>query len=140
MTCFASIIDLNTRTITFANAGHDFPAALRACAPPPWEAPLLAQGRRPAGPHVAKRQPAGRCPRAHAQRAQPVAQPGDSLVWYTDGVVECESPAGEEFGDKRFRAAISSATGSSRRQQRPRNGLRLGGFRTKGAPGSYSIL
>src|SRR5262249_44194622 len=29
MTCFASIIDLRARTITFANAGHNFPYLLR---------------------------------------------------------------------------------------------------------------
>ena len=35
--------------------------------------------------------------------------PGDVLVWYTDGIVECESEAGEEYGEKRFRASVRKA-------------------------------
>ena len=35
--------------------------------------------------------------------------PGDILVWYTDGIVECENPAGEEYGEKRFRASVRRA-------------------------------
>jgi serine phosphatase RsbU (regulator of sigma subunit) len=36
-------------------------------------------------------------------------QAGDVLVWYTDGIVECENDRGEEYGEKRFRAAIRRA-------------------------------
>jgi sigma-B regulation protein RsbU (phosphoserine phosphatase) len=35
--------------------------------------------------------------------------PGDILVWYTDGIVECESTTGEEYGEKRFRASVRRA-------------------------------
>ena len=28
------------------------------------------------------------------------------LVWYTDGIVECENDGGEEYGEKRFRASV----------------------------------
>jgi serine phosphatase RsbU (regulator of sigma subunit) len=34
---------------------------------------------------------------------------GDVLVWYTDGIVECENEAGEEYGEKRFRASVRRA-------------------------------
>ena len=34
---------------------------------------------------------------------------GDVIVWYTDGIVECESEAGEEYGEKRFRASVRKA-------------------------------
>ena len=34
---------------------------------------------------------------------------GDILVWYTDGIVECENAAGEEYGEKRFRASVRRA-------------------------------
>ncbi|MGH7337959.1 MAG: PP2C family protein-serine/threonine phosphatase, partial [Myxococcota bacterium] len=34
---------------------------------------------------------------------------GDILVWYTDGIVECENLAGEEYGEKRFRASVRRA-------------------------------
>ena len=35
--------------------------------------------------------------------------PGDILVWYTDGIVECENAPGEEYGEKRFRASVRRA-------------------------------
>jgi serine phosphatase RsbU (regulator of sigma subunit) len=34
---------------------------------------------------------------------------GDVLIWYTDGIVECENEAGEEYGEKRFRASVRKA-------------------------------
>ena len=34
---------------------------------------------------------------------------GDVLVWYTDGIVECENAGGEEYGEKRFRASVRKA-------------------------------
>jgi serine phosphatase RsbU (regulator of sigma subunit) len=34
---------------------------------------------------------------------------GDTLVWYTDGIVECDNAAGDEFGEKRFRVAVRKA-------------------------------
>ena len=37
---------------------------------------------------------------------------GDVLVWYTDGIVECENDRGEEYGEKHFRAAIRRAVPS----------------------------
>jgi serine phosphatase RsbU (regulator of sigma subunit) len=35
--------------------------------------------------------------------------PGDVIVWYTDGIVECENEAGEEYSEKRFRASVRRA-------------------------------
>jgi sigma-B regulation protein RsbU (phosphoserine phosphatase) len=36
--------------------------------------------------------------------------PGDTLVIYTDGVVEAASPSGEEFGVARVARAIAGST------------------------------
>ena len=41
--------------------------------------------------------------------------PGDVLVFYTDGVVETQSPAGEEFGMDRLISLASSRKGLSSR-------------------------
>jgi serine phosphatase RsbU (regulator of sigma subunit) len=35
---------------------------------------------------------------------------GDSIVWYTDGITECQNEAGETYGDRRFRASIIEAS------------------------------
>ena len=40
-------------------------------------------------------------------------RPGDALVLYTDGVVEARSPAGEQFGQDRLVALLSTCAGRS---------------------------
>jgi hypothetical protein len=37
-------------------------------------------------------------------------EPGDVLLWYTDGLVECEDARGEQFGEKRLRATLQHAS------------------------------
>ena len=47
---------------------------------------------------------------------QPVSltlDPGDTLVLYTDGVVDARAPTGEHFGEDRLRAAVDAAAGGS---------------------------
>jgi serine phosphatase RsbU (regulator of sigma subunit) len=99
MTCFASIIDPKARTITFANAGHNFPYLFRPGATDGSDFQvLMSRGNRLGDLEES----------SYAEKTQPLA-PGDVLVWYTDGIVECENPTGEEYGEKRFRAAIRRA-------------------------------
>jgi len=40
-------------------------------------------------------------------------QPGDAVVLYTDGVVECEGPDRELFGDRRLEQAVAARRGAS---------------------------
>ena len=94
MTCFASIIDPQRRTITYANAGHNFPYLLRGNE----FGSLMIRGNRLGD---------DRTSRYEAKTTELL--PGDVLVWYTDGIVECENPAGEEYGEKRFRASLKRA-------------------------------
>jgi serine phosphatase RsbU (regulator of sigma subunit) len=94
MTCFASIIDTQRRTITFANAGHNFPYLLRQGE----FASLMMRGNR-----------LGDDPASKFEAKTAELSAGDVLVWYTDGIVECENVAGEEYGDKRFRASVRNA-------------------------------
>lgn len=100
MTCFASIIDPKARTITYANAGHNFPYLYRPSASEETQdfQVLMSRGNRLGDVEDS----------TYVEKTQPLA-PGDVLVWYTDGVVECENERGEEFGDKRFRAAVRRA-------------------------------
>lgn len=99
MTCFASIIDTKLRTITYANAGHNFPYLYRTGEGGKGEfGSLMIRGNRLGD---------DRASRYEAKTTE--LSPGDVLVWYTDGIVECESAAGEEYGEKRFRASVRKA-------------------------------
>lgn len=99
MTCFASILDPRKRTITYANAGHNFPYVFRAAAGDGNDFQvLMSRGNR-----------LGDLEESTYQEKTDLLRPGDALVWYTDGIVECENERGEEFGEKRFRAAIRQA-------------------------------
>jgi serine phosphatase RsbU (regulator of sigma subunit) len=97
MTCFASIVDTKARTITYANAGHNFPYLYRASGKGEFGS-LMIRGNRLGDDRASKYE---------AKTTELV--PGDMLVWYTDGIVECENAAGEEYGEKRFRASVRKA-------------------------------
>ncbi len=99
MTCFASILDPKAKTITYANAGHNFPYLFRPGAPDGQDFQvLMSRGNR-----------LGDLQESTYQEKTQALQANDVLVWYTDGIVECENERGEEYGEKRFRAAIRRA-------------------------------
>jgi serine phosphatase RsbU (regulator of sigma subunit) len=99
MTCFASIVDPRHRTITYANAGHNFPYLFRAGS----------DGRGEFGSLMIRGNRLGDDPTSRYEAKTTELLPGDVVVWYTDGIVECESPTGEEYGEKRFRASVRRA-------------------------------
>ena len=39
-------------------------------------------------------------------------EPGSLIVAYSDGVIEAQDPAGENFGEQRLRAILSEGNGS----------------------------
>jgi serine phosphatase RsbU (regulator of sigma subunit) len=98
MTCFASIVDPKARTITYANAGHNFPYLFRTGEGKGEFGSLMIRGNRLGD---------DRDSRYEAKTTE--LMPGDVLVWYTDGIVECENDTGEEYGEKRFRASVRKA-------------------------------
>lgn len=98
MTCFAAVIDPARRTITFANAGHNFPYLLRRTEGKDEFGSLMVRGNR-----------LGDVRESKYETKTSELLTGDILVWYTDGIVECTNPVGEAFGEKRFRNAIKRA-------------------------------
>jgi serine phosphatase RsbU (regulator of sigma subunit) len=98
MTCFASIIDTKQRTITYANAGHNFPYLFRSGEGKGEFGSLMIRGNRLGDDRNSK----------YEAKTTELAI-GDVLVWYTDGIVECENEQGEEYGEKRFRASVRKA-------------------------------
>ncbi|MCA9525572.1 MAG: SpoIIE family protein phosphatase, partial [Myxococcales bacterium] len=97
MTFFATIIDPRAGTLTFSNAGHNFPLLFRAQPPEgePAVVPLVTRGNR-LGDVMESR---------FLERTVPYG-PGDVLVWYTDGITEGLGKDGQEYGEKRFRRSI----------------------------------
>ena len=99
MTFFATVIDSRAQTITFSNAGHNFPLLFRADPKDgePAIVPLVTRGNR-LGDVMESR---------FLERTVPY-EPGDVLVWYTDGITEGLGQRGDEYGEKRFRRSIAS--------------------------------
>jgi serine phosphatase RsbU (regulator of sigma subunit) len=91
MTCFAAILDPDQREIRFASCGHTAPYLCRANDKVVELHALVGRGNPlgagvPAVPRVVRRS----------------IQAGDLIVWYTDGVIEAQDPAGTTFGDRRL--------------------------------------
>jgi phosphoserine phosphatase RsbU/P len=99
MTCFAAVIDLKTRVITYANAGHNFPYLYR----------VGEDGRGEFGSLMIRGNRLGDLKESHYESTSTQLRPGDTLIWYTHGIVECENVGGEAYGEKRFRASIRRA-------------------------------
>jgi sigma-B regulation protein RsbU (phosphoserine phosphatase) len=89
VTAACAAIDTNAQTITYAGAGH--PATLLARGDS-GELVLLAENGLFIGPF----------PKATYANVSVPFHIGDRLLLYTDGITEANSPAGEEFGQKRL--------------------------------------
>jgi serine phosphatase RsbU (regulator of sigma subunit) len=95
VTAFFAHIDCHFGSITYCNAGHFPPILLRQDG----RTELLEKG----GPLL------GALEGAEFQSGELVLEPGDTLVAYSDGVLECRNPAGEEFGLDRLIATLLEA-------------------------------
>ncbi|MDB4962540.1 MAG: protein serine/threonine phosphatase [Myxococcales bacterium] len=91
MTCFAAILDAPAREVRFVSCGHTSPYLCRASDKGVELQALVGRGN-PLGAGV---------PAAPKLLHRPIA-PGDLLVWYTDGVIEAQDPAGTPFGDRKL--------------------------------------
>jgi serine phosphatase RsbU (regulator of sigma subunit) len=91
-------VDTNKRTITYANAGHNFPYLFRP-----------GEGKGEFGSLMIRGNRLGDDRRSKYEAKTTELAIGDVLVWYTDGIVECENAAGDEYGEKRFRASVRKA-------------------------------
>lgn len=98
-TAFLARIDCQLGGLTYCNAGHFPPIVFRADG----RIDLLEKG----GPLL------GAIERAKFELGELVLEPGDKLVSYSDGVLECHNPSEEEFGLERIVAALKHADSSS---------------------------
>lgn len=95
MSCCAALFDRAAGVVSIAGAGHPFPYLLRDGA----LTPLAVHG-----------QPFGADPHASYEETELPLRSNDLFVFFTDGLVERESPASEQFSDRRLRAACQRAS------------------------------
>src|SRR5215216_3871887 len=94
VTCFYAILDPESATLSYANAGHDLPYVLRGSGGECEE--LRARGM-----------PLGLMPQMSYEEKEIVLQEGDSALFYTDGLVEAHDPQREMFGFPRLQTLVA---------------------------------
>ncbi len=92
VTAFYGILDADTNTLAYSNAGHNPPVLVNAAG----TSRFIHRGE----------QPLGMFPETRYHEYHLELEPGDVLVLYTDGATEANSPSGEEFGRERLAQAV----------------------------------
>jgi len=91
VTCFYAILEPNSGRLSYANAGHDLP--------------YLQRGKE-AEELRARGMPLGLMSRMGYEEGEVYLREGDSVLFYSDGLVEAHDPEGEMFGFPRLRALV----------------------------------
>jgi serine phosphatase RsbU (regulator of sigma subunit) len=92
VTCFYAILDPNSATLSYANAGHDLPYL--------WHGGEADELR-------ARGMPLGLMPGMGYEEKEIELDVGEGVFFYSDGLVEAHDPKGEMFGFPRLRALIA---------------------------------
>jgi len=92
VTCFYAILDPKSGRLVYANAGHDLPYWRRNVG---GAEELTARGM-----------PLGFMPGMGYEEDEIVLKGGESVLFYSDGLVEAHDPKGEMFGFPRLRALV----------------------------------
>jgi serine phosphatase RsbU (regulator of sigma subunit) len=93
VTCFYAILDPKNGRLVYANAGHDLPYWRRNVG---GAEELRARGM-----------PLGLMPGMGYEEDEIVLKGGESVLFYSDGLVEAHEPKGEMFGFPRLRALVA---------------------------------
>jgi serine phosphatase RsbU (regulator of sigma subunit) len=93
VTCFYAILEPESGSLSYANAGHDLPYLRRVGGD---AEELRARGM-----------PLGLMPGMGYEEKEIVLEEGEAALFYSDGLVEAHDPEGEMFGFPRLRALIA---------------------------------
>jgi serine phosphatase RsbU (regulator of sigma subunit) len=91
VTCFYAVLEPESGSLTYANAGHDLPYLHRNGD---------AEELRATG------MPLGLMPEMGYEEKQTILKAGEAALLYSDGLVEAHDPKGEMFGFPRLRALV----------------------------------
>jgi serine phosphatase RsbU (regulator of sigma subunit)/anti-sigma regulatory factor (Ser/Thr protein kinase) len=94
VTCLVAVLDPLTGALHYANAGHNLPCVRRATG----SVELRATGM-----------PLGLMPGMEYDEKEAVLEPGESLLLYSDGLVEAHDPEGQMFGFPRLRELMAGS-------------------------------
>jgi PAS domain S-box-containing protein len=96
VTVFFAVLDLNTMTISYTNAGHEDPLCIGA------------QDKTPETLTANRRSLLGIFSRADLDVRRRKLNPGERLVLFTDGVIDAQSSRGRFYGLKRLNRFVAS--------------------------------
>ncbi len=99
VTCFYCILEPKSGHLIYANAGHNLP-----CCHDEHAAIELS----------AREMPLGLMPGMSYEEKETVVVPGESVLFYTDGLIEAHNPQGEMFGTPRLRSLLSEGLENGR--------------------------
>jgi serine phosphatase RsbU (regulator of sigma subunit) len=97
ITCLYAILDLESGRLVYANAGHDLPYRRRA-----------GRSERAAEELRATGMPLGLMPGMGYEEKEIVLQKGESVLFYSDGLVEAHDPQREMFGFPRLQGLVGT--------------------------------
>jgi serine phosphatase RsbU (regulator of sigma subunit)/predicted ester cyclase len=95
VTCFYAILDPKSGRLIYANAGHDLPYVRRGG----YAEELRARGM-----------PLGLMPEMGYEEKEIVLEASESVLFYSDGLVEAHDPEGQMFSFPRLRALVAEHT------------------------------
>jgi serine phosphatase RsbU (regulator of sigma subunit)/predicted ester cyclase len=93
VTCFYAVLDPNSGTLSYANAGHD--------------PPYMRRSNDDADELRARGMPLGLMPSMSYEEQGASLSEGESVLFYSDGLVEAHDPEGQMFSFPRLRTLIS---------------------------------
>lgn len=111
MTFFAAILDTKNGTMTYANAGHNFPVIIPTNADDPRAPSSRPMAKISPVPLISlqlKGMPLGIDRDAEYTEKTIDIAAGDKMIFFTDGLIECESPAGKQWGRKALLELLGS--------------------------------
>jgi serine phosphatase RsbU (regulator of sigma subunit) len=93
ITCFYAILEPQSGSLSYANAGHDLP--------------YLPHRSGQAEELMARGMLLGLMPGMGYEEKETILEAGEAALFYSDGLVEAHDPKGEMFGFPRLRALIA---------------------------------